>query len=99
MNGFNPLDTAARKLMTQIRQKKIFRQLALIIIKVVRRQWSYIFKMLGRKCLLTTLYEVKNNPSRIKMKQRYFQTKLREFVTSSSALKKALKGVPWAKEK
>lgn len=33
------------------------------------------------------------------MKQRYFQTKLREFVTSSSTLKKSLKGVPWAKEK
>lgn len=40
----------------------------------------------------------KKNPLRMKMKQNYFQTKLRESVTSSSAVKKALKGVPWAKE-
>jgi hypothetical protein len=45
---FNLLVTAARKLMCQGRQKRIFIQQALPKTKGARRQWSYIFKMWGR---------------------------------------------------
>ena len=44
-----------------------------------RRQCSYIFKMLGRKRttykFIPSKNKTKNNPSRMKMKQRCFQTK------------------------
>ena len=44
--------------MGWIKQKNIFRQLAVIKTKAARRQWSYISKMLGRK---GPPYKFKNN--------------------------------------
>lgn len=67
--------------MSWIKQKNIFRQLAVIKTEAARRQWSYISKMSGRK---GPPYKLKNNNlSRMKTKLRYLQAKPKEPVISS----------------
>lgn len=55
MDEFNPLDTAAKKLMSWIRKKKTSKQLILVKIEEAKRH----LQMLGRKGLPTILYQEK----------------------------------------
>lgn len=83
MDEFNPLDTAAKKLMSWIR-KKTSKQLILVKIEEAKRH----LQMLGRKGLPTILYPEKKS-FKDENETKILLDKLREFVTSSSAVKKA----------